>query len=410
MRIFAGMYKMLRTLLFFFPAEGVHHFSMKVLKVLCGWGVMRRLVAWSCRPEGEAAGAVATGDSAAGAVAAGAVAAGDSAAGSLARTVLGLAFPNPVGLGAGFDKNALYLRELEALGFGFVEIGTVTPKPQAGNDKPRLFRLPQDQALINRMGFNNEGVEMIAARLRAWRGGACVAGGVGTGGVGTGGVGKAGSRLGSRLIIGGNIGKNKVTPNEEAWKDYDICFRALYDYVDYFVVNVSSPNTPGLRALQEKDALRQILTKLQGVREELAAAGAPWRPLLLKIAPDLNDAQLDDVVSLALEIGLDGLVAANTTISREGLLTPADQLEAIGAGGLSGAPLRERATEVVRYVAERADGRVPVIASGGIFTAEDAREKIAAGAALVQVWTGFIYEGPFIVGRICNGLTFNEGV
>jgi dihydroorotate dehydrogenase len=358
MRIFAGMYKMLRTLLFFFPAEGVHHFSMKALKVLCGWGLMRRLVAWSCRPED----------------------AGE-------KTVFGLLFPNPVGLGAGFDKNALYLRELEALGFGFVEIGTVTPKPQAGNDQPRLFRLPQDQALINRMGFNNDGVEAIAGRLRAWRGGG----------------GSRGGR-GSQLIIGGNIGKNKVTPNEEAWKDYELCFRALYDYVDYFVVNVSSPNTPGLRALQEKDALRRILTRLQGVREELVAAGAPQRPLLLKIAPDLNDAQLDDVVALALEIGLDGLVATNTTLNREGLLTPADRLEVIGAGGLSGAPLRERATEVVRYVVERADGRCPVIASGGIFTAADAREKLGAGAALVQVWTGFIYEGPFIVNRICRGL------
>ena len=369
MRIFAGMYKMLRTLLFFFPAEGVHHFSMKALRILCSWGVLRRLVAWACRPEDLAGG---TGS---------AVESADGAPDTLARTILGLDFPNPVGLGAGFDKNALYLRELEALGFGFVEIGTVTPKPQAGNDKPRLFRLPQDQALINRMGFNNEGVEVIAGRLRAWRRGRT-----------------------SPLIIGGNIGKNKVTPNEDAWKDYDICFRALYDYVDYFVVNVSSPNTPGLRALQEKDALRRILTRLQGVREELVTAGAPWRPLLLKIAPDLNDAQLDDVVALALEISLDGLVAANTTISREGLLTPADQLETIGAGGLSGSPLRIRATEVVRYVIERSSGRIPVIASGGIFTAADAREKLAAGASLVQVWTGFIYEGPFIVNRICRGL------
>jgi len=366
MRIFAAMYKMLRTLLFFFPAEGVHHFSMKVLKVLCGWGVMRRLVAWSCRPEGVGE-----------------------------RTVFGLPFSIPVGLGAGFDKNALYLRELEALGFGFVEIGTVTPKPQVGNDKPRLFRLPQDQALINRMGFNNEGVEVIAGRLKAWRGGRAA---------GFGAAGGVVAPLGSRLIIGGNIGKNKVTPNEEAWKDYDICFRALYDYVDYFVVNVSSPNTPGLRALQEKDALRLILTRLQGVRKEFIAAGAVRRPLLLKIAPDLNDAQLDDVVSLAMEIELDGLVATNTTINREGLLTPTDRLEAIGAGGLSGAPLRERATEVVRYVVERSGGRIPVVASGGIFTAADAREKMVAGAVLVQVWTGFIYEGPFIVNRICRGL------
>jgi dihydroorotate dehydrogenase len=215
------------------------------------------------------------------------------------------------------------------------------------------------------------------------------------------------------LVVGGNIGKNKVTPNEDAWKDYEICFRALYEYVDYFVVNVSSPNTPGLRALQDKDALRQILTNLQRVGGELAGRGGggtvarigmPRRPLLLKIAPDLNQQQLDDVIALALEIGLDGLVAANTTISREGLVTPAERLEAIGAGGLSGAPLRERATEVVRYLCARLEGRIPVIASGGIFTRADAREKLDAGAALVQVWTGFIYEGPFIVGRMCRNI------
>jgi dihydroorotate dehydrogenase len=348
------MYKLLRTLLFFFPAEEVHHFSMRCLKGLCSWGMLRRLIGWGCRPDGK-----------------------------LERQALGLTFANPVGLGAGFDKNALYLRELEALGFGFVEIGTVTPKPQAGNDKPRLFRLPQDQALINRMGFNNDGVEAIAARLRAWRQG-------------------PGSR--SRLIVGGNIGKNKITPNEEAWRDYELGYRALYDLVDYFVVNVSSPNTPGLRELQEKEALRRILTHLQRIGAERTAAGAPRRPLLLKIAPDLSQTQLDDVIALALEINLDGLVATNTTISRERLLTSAPRLEAIGAGGLSGAPLRERATEVVRYLAERTAGRVPVIASGGIFTAAQAREKLEAGAALVQVWTGFIYEGPFIVNRICRGL------
>jgi dihydroorotate dehydrogenase len=207
-----------------------------------------------------------------------------------------------------------------------------------------------------------------------------------------------------RLIVGGNIGKNKVTPNEEAWKDYEISFRALYNYVDYFIVNVSSPNTPGLRELQEKDALRRILTNLQRIGAQLSAAGAPRRPLLLKIAPDLTQDQLDDVIALALEINLDGLVATNTTISRENLLTTAANLEAIGAGGLSGAPLRERATAVVRYCSDGTAGRIPVIASGGIFTAADAREKLAAGASLVQVWTGFIYEGPFIVNRICRGL------
>jgi dihydroorotate dehydrogenase len=352
------MYKLLRTILFFFPAEGVHHFSMKGLRMLCSFGPSRSLVRWACLPEGK-----------------------------LKRQLLGLNFRNAVGLGAGFDKNALYLRELETLGFGFVEIGTVTPKPQAGNDKPRLFRLPQDQALINRMGFNNDGVEVVAARLRAWK----------SGGAG------AAAHDAPRMIIGGNLGKNKVTPNEDAWKDYEICFRALYPWVDYFVVNVSSPNTPGLRELQDKAALRQILTNLQRVNSELSATqGLTPRPLLLKIAPDLNQQQLDDVVALALEIGLDGLVAANTTISREALVTSREDVETIGAGGLSGAPLRERATEVVRYLAARSGGRLTFIASGGIFTAADAHEKMRAGASLIQVWTGFIYEGPFIVRRMCR--------
>jgi dihydroorotate dehydrogenase len=389
------MYKILRFVLFFFPPEGVHHFSMRLLKGLCGWSVTRRMVEWACRPEGVddfSGGGDATGGS--GAPGNG----GAAGVGGLRREVFGLNFPNPAGLGAGFDKNALYLRELEALGFGFVEIGTVTPLAQAGNEKPRLFRLPEDQALINRMGFNNDGAEVIAGRLRAWR---------------------AQTGRTSRLIVGGNIGKNKVTPNEEAWKDYEICFRALFPYVDYFVVNVSSPNTPGLRELQEKESLRRILTRLQDVNAELAATdgtagrpdgGLPGRPLLLKIAPDLNQQQLDDVVALALEIRLNGLVATNTTIGREGLIVSNERLEAIGAGGLSGAPLRGRATEVVRYLCEKLEGRVPVIASGGIFTGEDAREKMDAGAALVQVWTGFIYEGPFIVRRICRGFGQKEVV
>jgi dihydroorotate dehydrogenase len=357
------MYKLLRSILFFFPPEGVHHFSMQCLKGLCAWRPTRRLVEWACKPE-EGTGS-------------------SGPAKKLSREVFGLTISNPVGLGAGFDKNALYLRELAALGFGFVEIGTVTPLAQDGNPKPRLFRLPEDQGLINRMGFNNDGAGVIASRLRRWR-----------------------ARPTAPLIIGGNIGKNKLTPNEEAWKDYEICFRALYPWVDYFVVNVSSPNTPGLRQLQEKDALRRILTRLQEVNAELAAGmGAAPRPLLLKIAPDLNQQQLDDVIALALEIGLDGLVATNTTIGRERLLVSADRLEAIGAGGLSGAPLRERATEVVRYLAANTGGRISIIASGGIFTAEDARKKMDSGASLVQVWTGFIYEGPFIVGRICRGLS-----
>ena len=362
------MYKILRTILFLFPPEGVHYFSMNVLKKLCYWKWSRNLVAWTCRPDGE-----------------------DTKEGdTLQREVWGLLFRNPVGLGAGFDKNARYLRELDALGFGFVEIGTVTPRPQEGNDKPRLFRLPEDQALINRMGFNNDGVERVAERLKKWRSVAFRDGA---------------NKTGKPLVIGGNIGKNKATPNEEAWKDYAICFRALFDHVDYFVVNVSSPNTPGLRALQEKDSLRKILTHLQTINAELARAGSVSpRPLLLKIAPDLNQQQIDDVVDLALEIKLDGLVAANTTISRAQLLSAPSRLENIGAGGLSGAPLKERATEVVRYIQKKTAGSLPLVGSGGIFTGEDARERTDAGAVLVQVWTGFIYEGPFITRRICEKL------
>jgi len=354
------MYTVIRNLLFLFPTEDIHYFSMNVLKGLCGWRLTRKLVSWACAPEEETRGQSGTGRT---------------------RELFGLSFRNPVGLGAGFDKNALYLRELDALGFGFVEIGTVTPLPQDGNEKPRLFRLPQDQALINRMGFNNDGVQVIARRLKQWR------------------------STHSSLIIGGNIGKNKITPNEDAWKDYVICFKELFDHVDYFVVNVSSPNTPGLRALQEKDALRNILTRLQTLNTELsAAAGIRPRPLLLKIAPDLTVQQIDDVVDLAMEIRLDGLVATNTTIGRENLITTPARLEAIGAGGLSGAPLKGKSTEVVRYIHEKTGGAIPLIASGGIFTAEDGQEKMAAGGSLIQVWTGFIYEGPFIVRRICRKL------
>jgi dihydroorotate dehydrogenase len=349
------MYSLLRRLLFLLPAETAHYFSMNALRLACSIGPLRRLIASSFTLQHK----------------------------HLEKNLFGLNFRNPVGLGAGFDKNARYLRELEALGFGFVEIGTVTPRPQEGNDKPRLFRLPQDAALINRMGFNNDGVEVIAQRLKEWRR-------------------KQQGRRSTegQFLVGGNIGKNKVTPNEEAWKDYEICFRALHPYVDFFIVNVSSPNTPGLRALQEKDALKQILTHLQG----LDAAMDVHRPILLKIAPDLTDEQLNDVVALAEEISLAGIVATNTTISRAGLQTPAAEVDAIGAGGLSGSPVRTRATEVVRYLHQRTGGRVPLIASGGIFTGADAKEKIQAGGSLVEVWTGFIYEGPGIVKRICRSL------
>ena len=299
-----------------------------------------------------------------------------------------MTFKNPVGLGAGFDKNARYLNELEALGFGFVEIGTVTPKPQDGNEKPRLFRLPKDKALINRMGFNNEGVEAVAETLKEWK---TVNGKRQT---------LNPKPLNPKLIIGGNIGKNKITPNEDAWKDYQICFEILHPYVDYFVVNVSSPNTPGLRELQEKDSLRKILTNLQNLNAKLLNP----KPILLKIAPDLTISQIDDVIDLAMEIKLDGLVATNTTIARDGLITDESIVKNIGAGGLSGRPVEKRSTEVVDYIFKKTNGEIPVMASGGIFTGEDALEKLNAGATLVQVWTGFIYEGPAIVKNICKYL------
>ncbi len=310
--------------------------------------------------------------------------------------LLDLQFKNPIGLAAGFDKNAKYLNELEALGFGFVEIGTVTPLPQEGNPTPRLFRLPKDKALINRMGFNNDGVDIVAQRLKAWQ----LA-------VGNLQLAKDSSQIENqlptancKLIIGGNIGKNKNTPNETAWQDYEICFNALHEFVDYFVVNVSSPNTPGLRELQEKVPLKKILTHLQTLNKNFAQQ----KPILLKIAPDLTLTQIDDVIDLAQEIHLDGLVAANTTIDRSNLLTSKQELETIGVGGLSGLPLKERATEMVKYISQKTNGKIPIIASGGIFTGEDAKEKLDAGASLVQIWTGFIYEGPSIVKKICKAI------
>ncbi len=304
---------------------------------------------------------------------------------ALQKTVFGLDFQNPIGLGAGFDKNARYLTELEALGFGFVEIGTVTPKAQAGNDKPRLFRLPADKALINRMGFNNDGVDIIKQRLADWNHSKFIPPSAGQN---------------SKLIVGGNIGKNKATANEDAWKDYSICFDELFEEVDYFVVNVSSPNTPGLRELQEKDSLRKILSQLQNQNHGKAKP----KPLLLKIAPDLTQEQLDDIVSLSFEVKLSGLVATNTTISRTQLQTPDSRLQTIGAGGLSGRPVRERATEIIHYLSQQTHQQIPIIASGGIFTGADAAEKLSAGASLVQVWTGFVYEGPSIVKNICQYL------
>ena len=308
--------------------------------------------------------------------------------GNLTCRVFDINFPNRVGLGAGFDKNATNLRELKAMGFGFVEIGTVTPLAQDGNEKPRLFRLPADKALINRMGFNNEGAKIIAERLKKWKTKADSDG-------------NSMNHSNTKLIIGGNIGKNKITPNEDAWKDYESCFNILHPYVDYFVVNVSSPNTPGLRELQEKESLRKIFNVLQSRNSKLEKP----KPILLKIAPDLTQSQIDDVIDLAMEIKLDGLVATNTTISRD-LLSERSKMKSdiIGAGGLSGLPVQKRSTEIVQYIYQKTNGQIPIIASGGIFTAKDAKEKLNAGATLVQVWTGFIYEGPAIVKNIFMGL------
>jgi dihydroorotate dehydrogenase len=348
------MYRIIRSLLFLFPAETAHYLSMNLLRAACSVGFLRKFIQKTFRPK------------------------------EMRRSVFGISFRNPVGLGAGFDKNAKYLRELDVLGFGFIEVGTVTPKPQEGNEKPRLFRIPKDKALINRMGFNNDGIDKIVQRLKEWR--EIPSRSVDNSGSGTG------------MMIGGNIGKNKTTPNEDAYKDYEICFMALHPYVDFFVVNVSSPNTPGLRALQEKDALRHILVHLQ----KQNATFTNRKPILLKIAPDLSSSQIEDVIDLAIEIKLEGIVATNTTIAREGLQTSPEEITQIGAGGLSGRPLQQRSTDVVRSVSKRAGGKFSVIGSGGIFSGEDARAKFAAGAGLIEVWTGFIYEGPFIVKKICN--------
>jgi len=282
----------------------------------------------------------------------------------LEREIFGLKFKNPVGLAAGFDKDAKLYKELDAFGFGFVEIGTVTPKPQPGNQKKRIFRLKEDEAIINRMGFNNEGVEAAVKRLKHNK----------------------------DVLIGGNIGKNKTTPNEDAVSDYMICFDALFDYVDYFVVNVSSPNTPNLRALQEKKPLTELLKTLQNKNEQKPKP----KPILLKIAPDLTDSQLLDIIDIITETGIAGVIATNTTIAR-GDLKSANKDE---MGGLSGRPVKNRSTEVIRFLAEKSKRAFPIIGVGGIHSAEDALEKLDAGASLVQLYTGFIYEGPGLIKKI----------
>lgn len=340
------MYKLLlQPLLFLFDAEQVHHWVCDALRFAYRLpmmpGILKKLYTFE-HP-------------------------------SLVREVAGLRFKNPIGMAAGFDKNAELVDELAALGFGYVEIGTVTPRPQPGNDKPRLFRLKADQGLINRMGFNNKGAAVAAAKLRSRK---------------------------SDIMIGGNIGKNKITPNEQALDDYVSCFHDLYESVDYFVVNVSSPNTPGLRDLQEKEPLTHLLRELH----RLNVAKPKAKPIFLKIAPDLTNSQLDDIIEIVQATGIAGVIATNTTISRNDLQTPTTELDSIGAGGLSGQPLKHRSTEVIRYLCEKSGNAFPVMGVGGIASPADAQEKLNAGAALLQIYTGFVYEGPGLVRRICKSM------
>ena len=331
------IYRLLRPLLFSLAPERAHHLTFSLLKIAKYIPGALALVGGR-KPQKQAG-----------------------------VEVMGLHFPGPVGLAAGMDKDAKHVDALSRIGFGFIEIGTLTPLAQPGNEQPRLFRLPKDRALINRMGFNNGGVQAAVLRLKQRSPG---------------------------IIVGGNIGKNKNTSNERAIDDYVKCFDALLPVVDYFVVNVSSPNTPGLRALQEKGPLLAILRELQ--RRNAKAN----KPILIKIAPDLANEQLDDIVEVVKESGIAGVIATNTTISRDGLETPLSEVEAIGAGGLSGAPVRQRSTEVVRYLRNRLPKPMVIIGVGGVDSAEAAMEKIDAGADLVQVYTGLIYEGPGLLKRI----------
>lgn len=334
-------YKFIRNILFLFDPESIHHFSFKFLKIL--FLIPQKFQIWKYFFVLNNY--------------------------NTKRKILGLDFDNPIGLAAGFDKDAKIFDGLSNFGFGFVEIGTVTPIAQLGNPKPRLFRLKEDKAIINRMGFNNDGVEEVVSRLR---------------------------RKKSNIIVGGNIGKNKLTDNELAINDYEICFERLFDHVDYFVVNVSSPNTPGLRELQEKGPLKKILDRLQFINNSKHSR----KPILLKIAPDLENSQLDDIVEIVKETGLDGVVATNTTISRASLKTSKNRLDLIGNGGLSGKPLKDRSTEVIRYLSKKSNKSFVIIGVGGINSAADALEKINAGADLLQIYSGFIYEGPSLVKKI----------
>ncbi len=342
------MYKLIiRPILFLFDPEKVHHFTFSAIKILFKIPFISSLVKEIYEVKDK----------------------------KLERELFGLTFKNPVGLAAGFDKNALLIDELDNFGFGFIEIGTVTPLAQEGNPKKRLFRLKEDNGIINRMGFNNAGLEPIILKLKSRK---------------------------SKILIGGNMGKNKMTPNKKAADDYLLCFNDLFEYVDYFVVNVSSPNTPNLRALQDKEPLMNLLNLLQTENKKMAkfCPMGKTKPMLLKIAPDLTNDQLLDIIDIVKETKIDGVIATNTTVSREGLVSS----HKIEMGGLSGKPVKNRSTEVIRFLSEKSNKAFPIIGVGGIHSAKDALEKIEAGADLVQIYTGFIYEGPSLIKKINKAL------
>jgi len=335
------MYKLLRSILFLLPAEKAHKTALSLFEIGLNIPILSSLLKKIYAPSNHNS-----------------------------IELFGLQFKNRVGLAAGFDKNGDHIEAMSVLGFGFIEVGTVTPKPQMGNDQPRLFRLKADQALINRMGFNNNGVDYLVDRLKKVKR--------------------------SDVVIGGNIGKNKNTANEDAISDYIISFNKLHDHVDYFVINVSSPNTPNLRALQDKEPLTALLQSVVAENERYANP----RPILLKIAPDLSWSQIDDVIDIVLSVGVDGIIATNTTINRAGLQTAVSTISEIGNGGLSGVPMQDRSTEVIRYIHDKTAGAITIIGVGGIHDAASAKEKIEAGASLIQLYTGFVYEGPAIVKKL----------
>lgn len=335
------MYKLIIRILFIFPPEKAHKITFTILNIVFRIPFLKRIIKNYLNINNK----------------------------KLERELFGIKFKNPIGLAGGLDKDADCVEELSHLGFGFIEIGTVTPKTQEGNSKPRLFRLKKHQALINRMGFNNKGVDYMVENLK---------------------------KIKSDVILAGNIGKNKNTLNENAVDDYKICFEKLYDYVDFFVINISSPNTPNLRELQDKEPLKNLLHSLQNINSKKIKR----KPILIKIAPDLNESQLDDIIEVVNDTKIDGVIATNTTISRDGLKEQKEYLDMIGGGGLSGPPLKDRSTKVIEYIFNNNNNSFPIIGVGGINSPEDAIEKLKAGASLIQIYTGFIYNGPKLIKNI----------